>query len=277
MLRLPSTRHPFTTLAVAGAIVLAGCSEKSLVGPQKTVAVNRSASGVFVTSLGDLTWIDSNGNGIQDAGDLPLGGVTINLYEGAVCGGAPIQTTQTDAISGGYLFYVQPGTYSVEAETPANYTPTAANVGADRELDSNPACSTVTLADGQYDNSFDYGYVSAIKPYQGCTPGYWKNHTKWPAPYTQSTLFSAVFADAFPGKTFQQVLSQGGGGINALGRQTVSAYLNSLSIGTPKFAYSSSTVVTMFNAAFAAKVYDPTKNAFESKTDSYAGFTCPLN
>ena len=277
MLRLPSTRHPLTTLAVAGAIILGGCSEKSLVGPQKTVAVNRSASGLFVTSLGNYTWIDANRNGIQDATELPLTNVTLNLYAGSTCTGTPVQTTVSDAVSGYYLFYVNPGTYSVQAVTPAGYAPTIVGAGSDRELDSNPSCSSTTLADGDIDNSLDFGYVIQTVVAQGCTPGYWKNHSSWPSPYTQSTQFSSVFANAFPGKTFQQVLSAGGGGITALGRQTVSALLNAGGIGQPNFPLTQAQIISQFNAAYAAKVYDPTKNYFESLTDSYAGIVCPLN
>ena len=277
MLRLPSTRHPLTTLAVASAIILAGCSEKSLVGPQRTVAVSQSSGGLFATSIGDYTFLDVNKNGIQDAGDTPLPNVTVNLYAGTTCTGTPIQTLTSDPANGYYQFYVQPGTYSVEAVTPTGYAATTANVGTDRELDSNPACSSVTLADGQYDNSFDYGFVVPTAVAQGCTPGYWKNHSRWPSPYVQSTLFSSVFANAFPNKTLQQVLSLGGGGLNALGRHTVSALLNAGAIGGPNFPLTQAQVISQFNAAYAAKVYDPTKNYFESLTDSYPGIVCPLN
>ena len=86
-----------------------------------------------------------------------------------------------------------------------------------------------------------------------------------------------VFANAFPGKTLQQVLSLGGGGLNALGRHTVSALLNSASIGTPNFPITTTQVMSAFNSAYASKVYEPTKNYFESKTDAYTGITCPLN
>ena len=39
----------------------------------------------------------------------------------------------------------------------------------------------------------------------------------------------AGFDDAFPGMTLLEVLSQGGGGLNALGRHTVAALLNAAS------------------------------------------------
>ncbi len=277
MIRLPSTRHPLTTLAVASAVVLAACSDQSALAPKSTNRVNRTSTFFFATSLGDLTWVDVNGNGIQDVGDAPLPNVTLNLYAGTVCGGTPIQTQVSDPITGYYQFYVTAGTYSVEAVTPMTYAPTAAEVGADREIDSNRSCTTATVADGEANVSLDFGYVSAVRPTQGCTPGYWKNHRRWPAPYTQSTLFSAVFANAFPNKTFQQVLSQGGGGLNALGRHTVSAFLNAGAIGSPTYGLTSSQIISEFNAAFASKVYDPTKNRFESFSDAYPGITCPLN
>ncbi len=60
---------------------------------------------------------------------------------------------------------------------------------------------------------------------EGCTPGYWKqsqHFDSWTG-YSPSTQFSAVFENAFPGKTLLQVLEQGGGGLNALGRHTVAA------------------------------------------------------
>ncbi|MBI3790455.1 MAG: hypothetical protein HY275_06220 [Gemmatimonadetes bacterium] len=279
MFRLLSTRTPLTTLAVAGVIALAGCAEKSIVAPQNVTRVNRTGSGLFVASVGDYTWFDANGNGIQDAGEPIVPNVTLNLYVGTVCGGTPLMTTTSDPINGFYLFAgMDPGTYSVEAVTPTGMTPTIVNAaGSTSENDSNPACSTVTLGDGEFNGSYDFGYVNAVKPTQGCTPGYWKNHKAWPTPYKQSQLFSAYFDDAFPGKTLQQVLSQGGGGLNALGRQTVSALLNSMAIGTPKYGLTTSQVISQFNAAYESKVYEPTKNYFESLTDSYSGITCPLN
>jgi hypothetical protein len=68
----------------------------------------------------------------------------------------------------------------------------------------------------------------------GCTPGYWKqpqHFDSWPAPYEPDMLFNELpgFANAFPGKTLLQVLSQGGGGKAALGRHTVAAMLNTAS------------------------------------------------
>ena len=87
---------------------------------------------------------------------------------------------------------------------------------------------------------------------EGCTPGYWKqtqHFGNWTAPYTPNTLFSAVFEDAFPGMTLLQVLGQGGGGLNALGRHTVAALLNGANSNVSA-DLSAQQVIDAFNAVF---------------------------
>src|SRR6185503_3104593 len=90
----------------------------------------------------------------------------------------------------------------------------------------------------------------------GCTPGYWKqdqHFDSWPAPYTPNTQFSAVFDNAFPGMTLLQVLSQGGGGLNALGRHTVAALL---SAGSVNYGMTPAQVIAAFNAVFPGGDYE---------------------
>ena len=272
------SRVPLAVAGFAAALMLGACGEQSLFAPSKN-RVDRTAADLLVTSIGDYTWIDANKNGIQDANELPLPNVQLNLYAGTTCSGSVIDTQLSDPISGYYLFAGMPaGTYSVRALTPAGYTPTTVGAtGSTSANDSNPSCSTVTVADGDIADTIDFGYYQPTVTAQGCTPGYWKNHSRWPSPYVQSTLFSSVFSDAFPGKSLQQVLSLGGGGLNALGRHTVSALLNAGAIGTPNYGLTQAQVISQFNAAYASKVYDPTKNYFESLSDSYANVTCPLN
>ena len=112
---------------------------------------------------------------------------------------------------------------------------------------------------------------------EGCTPGFWKqtqHFGSWTAPYTPTTLFSAVFENAFPGLTLAQVLELQGGGLNALGRHTVAALLNAAS---PNVDYDLTTtqVINMFNAAFPGSntTYVMLKNRFETLNE--AG--CPLS
>ena len=100
---------------------------------------------------------------------------------------------------------------------------------------------------------------------EGCTPGYWKqdqHFDSWPAPYTPSTQFSAVFENAFPGMTLLQVLNLGGGGLEALGRHTVAALLNAQSDAVD-YDLSAQAVIDGFNAVFPGGDYEGQKNIFE--------------
>ena len=87
-------------------------------------------AGLYVpASLGDFVWSDVNANGIQDAGEAGIGGVTVTLFKCATI--VPIATTTTDG-NGAYLFSgLTPGCYYVSFATPAGYTPSPANQGAD--------------------------------------------------------------------------------------------------------------------------------------------------
>ncbi len=110
---------------------------------------------------------------------------------------------------------------------------------------------------------------------QGCTPGYWKqsqHYDSYPAPYAYNTLFSSVFENAFSGKTFQQVMATGGGGLNALGRHTVAALLNAASGGVD-YDLTPQEVIDGFNAVYPGGDYEAQKNIFANFNEQ----GCPLN
>ncbi len=112
---------------------------------------------------------------------------------------------------------------------------------------------------------------------EGCTPGYWKqphHFDSWADPYDPTDLFSEHFEDAFPGMTLVQVLGNGGGGLNALGRHTVAALLNSANSGV-SFEDSPAQVVAAFN-----NVFPGTKGQYNTLKNQFAGLNerlCPLN
>jgi uncharacterized repeat protein (TIGR01451 family) len=67
-------------------------------------------------SLGNRVWLDSNNNGVIDAGERGIGNVVLNLYTvtGGVTSATPLRTTTTDT-NGYYLFDNLPaGDYVVE-------------------------------------------------------------------------------------------------------------------------------------------------------------------
>ncbi|MGL5066325.1 MAG: SdrD B-like domain-containing protein, partial [Sarcina sp.] len=110
-------------------------------------------------SIGDFVWNDLNGNGLQDASEPGIAGVTVNLLDNAT--GAILQTTTTDA-NGKYLFNVNPGCYKVAFVKPTGYIFTLQNVGSDPAINSNVNPITgitpqVCVTSGQSDLTIDAG------------------------------------------------------------------------------------------------------------------------
>ena len=115
-------------------------------------------------SVGDYTWMDVNRDGIQDADEPALPGVTVTLtYEdGSAVTDASgnVVTAKTSDANGKYSFEnLLPGGYKVSFQAPAGYEATTSDAGTDRALDSNGATASVTLAQGQTDDTIDFGAV----------------------------------------------------------------------------------------------------------------------
>lgn len=112
-------------------------------------------------SLGDFVWNDVNANGVQDAGEAGISGVTVTLT-GTTGGGTAVNRTTTTNASGAYSFTnLAPGTYSVSFTTPSGYVASPSNQGADDTKDSDPVSGAVTgivLTSGQTNNTIDAGF-----------------------------------------------------------------------------------------------------------------------
>ena len=118
-------------------------------------------------TIGDYVWFDADRDGIQDADETGIEGVTVYLKDAS---GNTIDTKITGA-NGDYQFTgLCPGTYVVEVNQgtlPPGYTPTICNAGSDDALDSDAAAAdcipkqTVTLTEtNQSDITIDFGCVS---------------------------------------------------------------------------------------------------------------------
>ena len=115
-------------------------------------------------SLGDYTWMDVNRDGIQDADEPALPGVTVTLtYEdGSAVTDASgnVVTAKTSDANGKYSFEnLLPGGYKVSFQAPAGFKATTSDAGTDRAADSNGATASVTVAQGQTDDTIDFGAV----------------------------------------------------------------------------------------------------------------------
>ena len=216
--------------------------------------------------IGDTVYCDENDNGVQDDGEPGIPDVTVDLN----CADGTMDSQQTDA-DGKYLFTdIAAGECTVSVDT------TSPSIG-DKVPGQCPLQFVVDLAAGESFLDADFCFREPQGGGQGCTPGFWRqphHFDHWPAPYTPDMLFSDVFEDAFPGMTLVEVVSQGGGGLNALGRHTVAALLSS---SNPNVDYdvSAAGVIDAFNA-----VYPGSKADYTALKNEFAGFNeqgCPLD
>jgi hypothetical protein len=98
-------------------------------------------------------WNDANRNGIQDAGEAGIGGVSVTLSGAA-------SRTATTAADGSYEFTgLCAGTYTVTFATPNGFTPSPANQGGNDATDSDGLTPSVTLPnDNTNDQTIDSGF-----------------------------------------------------------------------------------------------------------------------
>jgi hypothetical protein len=229
-------------------------------------------------SLGDFVWNDLNQNGIQDIGEPGIAGVNVSLTGCAVA-----MNTTTDA-SGHYLFTNLPAcTYTVTFTTPNGHTACLHNQGSDDGMDSDSDGGQVLgiiQVVGQNNLTIDAGFYVPALGSDGCTLGYWKNHTdRWCDSYRTCDRFGDVFTNA-PGSlanlTLLQALNLGGGGIYNLARQGVAALLNACNNDVDYAGYSDDpqAVIAAVNQAFATGGSAPGHMA--SDLDTFNNSGCPL-
>jgi fimbrial isopeptide formation D2 family protein/uncharacterized repeat protein (TIGR01451 family) len=120
-------------------------------------------AGLFIpASLGDRVFLDLDADGVQDANEAGLAGVTVNLLDAL---GTVIGTTQTNA-GGLYDFAgLAPGQYGVQVVTPATYEVSPRDVGNDA-LDSdalaNGTIPPVMLFSGDARTDLDAGLFQRV-------------------------------------------------------------------------------------------------------------------
>ena len=97
-------------------------------------------------SIGDYVWHDANGDGVQDAGEAGLPGITVNLKQAG-----SVFSTQITTAGGGYDFTgLSAGDYVVDVDettVPAGYVLTTGNEPL-----------SVTFSSGEDYNEADFGY-----------------------------------------------------------------------------------------------------------------------
>ena len=119
-------------------------------------------------SVGDFVFEDVNHDGIQDAGDRPIQGVTLHLVNAdetqAVDTAGVAVADQSTSASGGYLFTnLPPGSYMVLVVTsPTGFVPTLTERGTSASDSSNGSVSSVVLPSGSSDLTLDFGFFKPV-------------------------------------------------------------------------------------------------------------------
>jgi hypothetical protein len=153
---------------------------------QSTPQYSSTTDDLPPANLGNLVWHDDDNDGVQDAGELGLSGVTVYLYldldrdglaEPGGDDGAAVAAMLTDA-NGNYQFTnILANSYFLVFEQPSGYTFSPPDNAGDDALDSDAGVggvtAVITLSNGQTNLDVDAGLLSHLD--YGDLPGAYDN------------------------------------------------------------------------------------------------------
>jgi uncharacterized repeat protein (TIGR01451 family) len=118
-----------------------------------TDLVNNNFGEIKPSSISGRVFEDLNNNGIFDAGENPIAGVSVNM------GGAAAQIAITDA-QGYYTFNnLLPGNYSLKPTDPSGYLDGKDHIGTLGGTLVNGMATGINLPSGGQGSSYDFGYI----------------------------------------------------------------------------------------------------------------------
>ena len=149
--------------------------------PFPGLSINDAGDCVPATGqLGVEVWLDDNLNGIFDAGESGVPGLTTELYadtngDGFLDAGDIFLTSTATAAGGLYLFdKLPPGNYVVKVITDATLSTNGSTVIAD----GHTRFSSLSIGESDFTVNYGLAFVALTGVR---TPGYWKNHPDaWP-------------------------------------------------------------------------------------------------
>lgn len=181
-------------------------------------------------SLSGSVFADDDADGVFDAKEAGLGGVTVRLT-GKDLNGKSVSLTRITAKDGSYSFAgLQPGTYSVKEATPTGYSTTKNSVGTAGGTLSSDTIGAITLAGGTVAAKYNFGERAVGNPLgcnQTASAGFWNGC------YGQSLIKSL----------------NGGSNSKALGNWLAAQFPNSLSCLAGK---TNAQVASFYQSSYAA-------------------------
>lgn len=231
---------------------------------------------------------DLDADGVKDSGEPLLSGWEITLVGTDGLGNAVSLSTLTDA-NGAYSFTVNPGTYQVCETHQSGWMQTFPTAGADCSSQGGGLGYAITLVSNETDSGNDFGNHEISQEIQGCTPGYWKNHTdEWDnTAFSTGDLVSSIFARAgsapyadLGDDTLLEALDYEGGDTledkaRILLRAAVASVLNA-SHPDVDFGMSVSEIQTAVNAALDSQDKDEILS-LATELDGLNNSGCPLD
>ncbi len=124
--------------------------------PQAMNGQNNNFGELAPAGLSGFVYVDTNDNGVKDAGETGIGGVTVTLT-GSDDVGAVSTTALTDA-TGFYRFQnLRPGTYTITESQPDNYKDGKDALGSLGGNAANDVFSTIAVAAGNLGANYNFG------------------------------------------------------------------------------------------------------------------------
>ena len=107
-----------------------------------TTTTTTTTTPAATVCVGDYVWADTNGNGVQDAGEAGIGGVRATIYR---ADGTEVLYTLSNSAGAWQICGIAPGSYFVRfTGLPVNTTFTTPRVGGNPATDSDPDASGTT-------------------------------------------------------------------------------------------------------------------------------------
>ena len=173
------------------------------------------------------------------------------------------RTAVTDGVAAAETNAASAASVETVTQAPTAATAARAKVGTIRPLTTAVALVDESPANDQYLDG------------EGCTPGFWKNHPEaFPSGVTAGDTLASVGFVGTGTITFDQALTEGGGGVDALLRHAAAAYLNALSVDYP---LTGAQVVSMTNDAIAsgnAATIESLEDTFDGLNNAGAAGFC---
>jgi PKD repeat protein len=264
---LPVVTADAKSVCIGGSVALTGSPAGGTWSGAHVTGSTFSAVGLAAGPY-TVTYTFTNANGCTNSADAI---VTVNALPvvtadaKSVCIGGSVALTGSPAGGTWSGAHVTGSTFSAVGLAAGPYTVTY----------------TFTNANG-CTNSADAIVTVESCATEGCTLGYWKNHTdRWCEGYRTCDRFGDVFTSApanLANLTLLEALNLGGGGIFNLARQGVAALLNTCSadVDYPSpYGSNSQMVIDAVNAAYAAGGKTAAGN-LASQLDMLNNSGCPL-